>query len=134
LTKRCKRNSDEYLQDAGAFRKAIEERLKQKSKLAHVDINRLRRQLAFDRLLARLFHDDAAPWALKCGYALELQFKTARSTVDIDLTMFRSITAHQGTDVNQAVRELLQAAASLPTGDWLEFLIGAAQVDIAAAP
>ena len=36
----------------GALRKALEERLKQKSKLENVDINRLRRQLAFDRLLA----------------------------------------------------------------------------------
>jgi hypothetical protein len=118
----------------GALRKALEERLKQKSKLENVDINRLRRQLAFDRLLARLFHDEAAPWALKGGYALELQFKAARSTVDIDLTMFRPVAIPQGTDINQAVRELLQEAASLSLGDWLEYKIGAMQVDITAAP
>jgi len=51
----------------GAFRKALEERLKQKSKADQVDLNRLRRQVAFDRLLARLFRDDAPPWAQKGG-------------------------------------------------------------------
>ena len=75
---------------ASAFRKALEERLRQRSKIENFDVNRLRRQLAFDRLLARFFDNDDAPWALKGGYALELQFKTARSTVDIDLTLFRA--------------------------------------------
>jgi hypothetical protein len=28
-----------------------------------------------------------APWALKGGYALELRFRSARSTIDIDLTV-----------------------------------------------
>jgi hypothetical protein len=91
--------------------------------------------VAFDRLLARLFHGDTPPWALKGGYALELQFDTARSTVDIDLTMFRPpVVATVGTDLNQAVRESLQSLASLSLGDWLEFTIGPAMLDIAAAP
>ena len=54
-----------------------------------VDLNRLRRQVAFDRLLARLFLEEPPPWVLKGGYALELRFKAARSTVDIDLTVQR---------------------------------------------
>ena len=65
---------------AGAFRRALEERLRSISRREEIDLNRLRRQVAFDRLLARLFRDDAPPWALKGGYALELQFKSARST------------------------------------------------------
>jgi hypothetical protein len=40
---------------AAAFRRALEERLKQTAQAEQVDINRLRRQVAFDRLLARLF-------------------------------------------------------------------------------
>lgn len=47
---------------AGAFRSALEERLKRASLVDEVDINRLRRQVAFDRLLARLFRDEAGPW------------------------------------------------------------------------
>jgi hypothetical protein len=37
-----------------------------------IDLNRLRRLVSFDRLLARLFRDEAPPWVLKGGYALEL--------------------------------------------------------------
>ena len=39
-----------------AFRRALEDRLKGTSKNEDVDPQRLRRQVAFDRLLARLFH------------------------------------------------------------------------------
>ena len=42
---------------AGAFRRALEERLKSMSQTEQIDINRLRRQVSFDRLLARLFRD-----------------------------------------------------------------------------
>lgn len=119
---------------AGAFRRALEERLKRTSQTDQTDINRLRRQVSFDRLLARLFHEDSAPWAMKGGYALELRFKTARSTVDIDLTMARVDDVPDSSDINQAVREMLQAAASLSLGDWFEFTIGSPMMDITAAP
>jgi len=120
---------------AGAFRVALEERLKRRSQTDQIDINRLRRQVSFDRLLARLFRGDSVPWALKGGYALELRFKTARSTVDIDLTLQRVVTAAiEGVDVNQTVREMLQTAAGYPLGDWFEYTIGPAVMDITAAP
>src|SRR5260370_35395638 len=54
----------------GAFRRALEERLKSMSQTEQIDINRLRRQVSFDRLLARLFQEDPAPWVLKGGYAV----------------------------------------------------------------
>ena len=87
---------------AGAFRRALEERLKRTSMSEQVDLNRLRRQVAFDRLLARLFLEEPPPWVLKGGYALELRFKAARSTVDIDLTVQR-VPASAGDDQNQIV-------------------------------
>lgn len=108
--------------------------MKKTSQSEQTDINRLRRQVSFDRLLARLFHDGSVPWVLKGGYALELRFKMARSTVDIDLTIGRVDDAPDSSDVNQVVRELLQAAASLPLGDWFEFTIGSPMMDITAAP
>ena len=40
---------------ATAFRRALEDRLQQWSVAENLDIQRLRRQVAFDRLLARLF-------------------------------------------------------------------------------
>jgi hypothetical protein len=120
---------------AGAFRRALEERLKRASLADQIDLNRLRRQVSFDRLLARLFREDPAPWVLKGGYALELRFKTARSTVDIDLTLQRVEAAMAaGGDTNHVVRDMLQKAADISLGDWFEFVIGPPVMDLTAAP
>lgn len=120
---------------AGAFRRTLEERLKRASLADQIDLNRLRRQVSFDRLLARLFREEAAPWVLKGGYALELRFKAARSTVDIDLTLQRVVAAAvAGGDTNQVVREMLQQAAGISLGDWFEFVIGPPLMDLMAAP
>ena len=82
----------------------MEERLKRASLTDQIDPNRLRRQVSFDRLLARLFREDPAPWVLKGGYALELRFKAARSTVDIDLTLQGVVAATSaGDDTNHVV-------------------------------
>ena len=118
---------------AGAFRRALEERLKRASLTDQIDPNRLRRQVSFDRLLARLFREEPAPWVLKGGYALELRFKAARSTVDIDLTVQRGAPS-AGGDENQVVREMLQSAAAVALGDWFEFTIGPPVMDLTAAP
>jgi hypothetical protein len=118
---------------AGALRRALEERLKRASLTDQIDPNRLRRHVSFDRLLARLFREDPAPWVLKGGYALELRFKAARSTVDIDLTVQR-VAASAGDDENQVVRQMLQSAAAVALGDWFEFAIGQPVMDLTAAP
>jgi hypothetical protein len=118
---------------ARAFRQALEERLKRASLTDRIEPNRLRRRLSFDRLLARLFQKESAPWVLKGGYALELRFKEARSTVDIDLTMQR-VAATAGGETNQAVQKMLQSAADVALGDWFEYTIGPPIMDLAAAP
>jgi len=119
---------------AGAFRRALEERLKTASLTDRIDLNRLRRQVSFDRLLARLFREEPVPWVLKGGYALELRFKTARSTIDIDLTVQRVAAPSPNVDTNQVVREMLQGAADVPLGDWFEYVIGPPVLDLTAAP
>ena len=128
-------NSARTYATAGAFRTALEERLRHIAKAEQVDVNRLRRQVSFDRLLARLFQAEAAPWALKGGYALELRIKTARTTVDIDLALQSGVlpTTNEG-EANQMVYEMLQKAASLPLGDWFVYRIGRAVKDLEAAP
>ncbi len=120
---------------SGAFRKALENRLRRIAETEHVDLNRLRRQVSFDRFLARLFQSEAAPWALKGGYALELRLKTARATVDIDLALQAGglPNANEG-EANQILREMLQQAASAPLGDWFAYSIGQAVMDLEAAP
>ena len=117
---------------ATAFRRAFEERIGRISRTEQIDLNRLRRQASFDRLLARLFHRQPAPWALKGGYALELRFQAARSTIDIDLTV-RQLSS-ETRDPNQAVRAMLQEAAAIDLGDWFEYRIGSPVMDLAAAP
>lgn len=118
---------------AGAFRRALEERLKRISMSEQIDPNRLRRQVSFDRLLARLFREEAPPWVLKGGYALELRFKAARSTVDIDLTVQR-IPVSADEDQSQIVREMLQDVADVSLGDWFDFTLGPPVADLTAAP
>ena len=60
---------------SGAFRNALEDRLRRMAEVEQVDLNRRRRQGSFARLLARLFQSKAARWAVKGGYALELRLK-----------------------------------------------------------
>ena len=119
---------------AGAFRRALEERLKRMSRADQIDINRLRRQVSFDRLLARLFREDPAPWVLKGGYALELRFKAARSTVDIDLTVQHLVEATEGGEAIRVLREMLQTMADISLDDWFEYTIGPPVMDMTAAP
>jgi hypothetical protein len=120
---------------AEAFRTALEERLKRISQTDRIAVNGLRRQVAFDRLLARLFGEEPDPWTLKGGYAMELRLKVARSTVDIDLTMQRAPTgAAETSDTNDLVRKMLQSAASRPLGDWFVYEIRPPVMDLTAAP
>ena len=118
---------------AEAFRRALEARLNKIAETELVQVNRLRRQVAFDRLLARLFRTLPAPWVLKGGYALELRFKTARATVDIDLTVQVPAVALEA-DANQIVREMLQDAASINLDDRFEYTVGPLTLDLDAAP
>ena len=120
---------------AVAFRTALEERLKRTAQADRIDVNRLRRQVSFDRLLARLFCGEIVPWVLKGGYALELRFANARSTVDIDLTLQRLPAAtSENADINAVVQRMLQRAADIQLHDWFEYVIGPPVMDLTAAP
>jgi hypothetical protein len=65
-------NSARRYASGPALRTALEERLKRISREEAVDLQRLRRQVAFDRFLARLFRSPSSDWVLKGGYAMEL--------------------------------------------------------------
>lgn len=68
---------------AAAFRRALEERLKKISAAEEIDLNRLRRQASFDRLLARLFRARPAPWLSKAATPLSFasSLRVRRSTL-----------------------------------------------------
>src|SRR5271170_2295281 len=124
---------------AAAFRRGLEDRLQDIARKELVDLQRVRRQVAFDRLLARLFQaaqPRELPWVLKGGYAMELRIKSARTTKDIDLTM-RSIFKFEDKKdgkKNLAVLEKLQEAAAFSSDDFLVYTIGEPIADLDAAP
>ncbi|HWO38759.1 MAG TPA: nucleotidyl transferase AbiEii/AbiGii toxin family protein [Candidatus Acidoferrum sp.] len=124
---------------AAAFRRALEDRLQDIAGKEGVDLQRLRRQVAFDRLLARLFQaprPSALPWVLKGGYAMELRIKAARTTKDIDLTMRSVFSSSEKQDdkKNLAVLEKLQEAAAFKSDDFFVYTIGEPISDLDAAP
>jgi hypothetical protein len=124
---------------AAAFRRALEDRLQDIAGKEGVDLQRLRRQVAFDRLLARLFQaarPGALPWILKGGYAMELRIKAARTTKDIDLTMHDVLSSSEKQDdkKNLALLGKLQEAAAFNNDDFFVYTIGEPISDLDAAP
>jgi hypothetical protein len=111
---------------AAAFRQALEERLKTISRQEGTDFQRLCRQVAFDRFLARLVSEPMGDWILKGGYAMELRFVTARSTRDLDFTLRAGNT--------ESALDHLQHAGSREIGDFFSFRVGEAMMDLDAAP
>ncbi len=98
-----------------AFRRALEDRLHNLSLQSHVPLLRLRKLVAFDRLLARLLADSPESWLLKGGFALQLRLgERSRTTQDIDLLLIGQIS-----NLYQA----LTHATAIDLGDWFEFEI-----------
>jgi hypothetical protein len=97
-----------------AFRRALEDRLRQRSLQTGVPLVRLRKMVAFDRFLARLIQSSPDGWVLKGGLALQLRLEErARTTKDIDLLDL----AHQEEDIHRA----LLTAGALDMEDWFTF-------------
>lgn len=103
----------------------------------HAELQRLRRLISFDRLLARLFSDESrSPWIVKGGYGLEVRYGIkARTTKDIDLGL-PNIGSRSGDPdkVIQELREELQEAAARDIGDYFEIRIAEPQKEFDAPP
>jgi hypothetical protein len=54
---------------AKAFRTALEQRLKNEAEASGTALIRLRKQVAFERFLARLAVSESAGWVLKRGHS-----------------------------------------------------------------
>ena len=109
---------------ATAFRVALEDRLKRLAQEENIDLQRVRRQAAFDRLLCRLFAKPDAPWLLKGGYAMELRLKTARTTRDMDLALKQLPMPTRDWDFNAStVLEALREVGLLDLSDFFTFVI-----------
>jgi predicted nucleotidyltransferase component of viral defense system len=129
------RKSQSY-KSSNDFRTALLERLKKISISDGIDVNRLQRHVAFDRLLCRLFAGRDVPWILKGGHALELRLHNSRATKDLDLALkdMKLFSAEDDEQRNDAILERLREKASVDLGDFFVFAIGKPIADLDAAP
>lgn len=116
-----------------ALRQALETRLGNRSRETGIDLERLRRRAAFERLLVRLELGAPHRWVVKGGMALEIRLgDRARSTRDLDLVL------RDAENDGSSVRELLIDCLSVAReDDGFEFLVGeptAITVDEAGRP
>jgi hypothetical protein len=98
----------------GAFRRALTDKLRVLASRSRWTLQQLQRQMAYDRLLERLYLVDEG-WIIKGTTALLARDIGVRGTIDIDL-------------YRQVAREIAEAdlrrAAALEIGDWFRFEIG----------
>lgn len=119
--------------NAQDFRKSLEVRLQKVAKERGIDLQRIRRKVAFDRLLARFFAHSESPFFLKGGYAMELRFTTARATKDIDLTYLQRIQ-NQDDSLSNLILNDLQQLVAVDLADYFSYTVGMAQHDLDNAP
>jgi hypothetical protein len=106
-----------------AFRRALTDKLKELARKGLWSLPQLQRQIAYDRLLERLYRVDQG-WVLKGATALLARGIGVRGTIDVDV--YRA-----------AAREMaeadLRSAVEHDIDDWFRFELGAAtQMDDAA--
>jgi hypothetical protein len=117
------------------MRMALEQRLNVQSRERGIDIIRLRRHVAFDRFLARLFSAPIPGLVTKGGYVLELRAQTgqARLTKDIDFSFTGNLDgAWSGSP--DGLQGFLQRKAALDLGDFFTFAVNKATLDLENAP
>lgn len=115
------------------FRRSLESRLKSYAVQSGQDLQRIRRKVAFERLLARIFRSESSAFVLKGGYAMELRALHARATKDIDLTCLRR-TENPETVIEELISEELNELARKDLGDYFTFEVGDARMDLDNAP
>lgn len=98
----------------GAFKTALEHRLKVKARLENKPYQRVATMAVFERLLVRLTLEFGSTLTIKGGYALELRLKQARATQDLDLHLFGAA---------QQTLERLQRAGQMDADDFMAFEI-----------
>jgi hypothetical protein len=107
-----------YYKAPGDFRRALTAKLRELSSESRWGLAQLQRQIAYDRLLQRLYtvNDE---WIVKGAIALLARDIGVRASKDIDVY-------REGGRV--AVEAELRDAAALDIGDWFRFELGPRQV------
>jgi len=94
-----------------AFRRALTDKLRGVARSGKWSLPQLQRQIAYDRLLERLYAVDDG-WVVKGATALLARDLGVRASIDIDV--------FHAAAIEVAERELREAA-SLDLGDWFVF-------------
>lgn len=103
---------------AAALRASLEQRLKNRAGQEDFSIDRLRRRVTVERLLARLEGAQPGRWVLKGGMALEVRLGgIARATKDLDLGL-RLTPPDQREAANLLTEALVHDA-----GDYFDFTV-----------
>ncbi len=97
--------------------RSLTQRLRNQASDQHLDVQRLRRHVAFERILAQLSADPH--WVVKGGFCLELRLGvTARATRDLDLANDRPLPTS-----SHAVQDLLDEVLDQPETDGFRFSV-----------
>jgi hypothetical protein len=102
----------------GAFRRALTDKLRALAEKTKWELAQLQRQMAYDRLLERLYMVDDG-WIVKGAVALLARDLGVRASLDIDVY-------REGE--RKVVEAELREAASRDIGDWFRFEIGQRRV------
>jgi hypothetical protein len=97
-----------------AFRRALTDKLRNAAETSRWTLPELQRQMAYDRLLERLYRVDDR-WIVKGATALLARDIGVRATVDVDV--------YRPAAGNTAEADLREAAGA-EVGDWFGFAIG----------
>jgi len=107
-----------------AFRQALTDKLRARAQASQWTLQQLQRQMAYDRLLERLYLVDDG-WVVKGATALLARDIGVRATIDVDV-------------YREAAREVAEAdlrvAAVRDIGDWFTFELGTGRPVAAGAP
>lgn len=107
-------NEERTYPSPAAFRRALTDKLKAKAESSRWSLQQLQRQMAYDRLLERLYLVDEG-WIVKGATALLARDIGVRGTIDIDV-------------YRRAARDIadseLRESAALDIGDWFRFEVG----------
>jgi hypothetical protein len=105
---------------AEALRIALEQRLRTQSQESGINLERLRRRVIFERVVARLEAAEPRQWVLKGGMALEVRLRDdARLTKDIDMGLRGAIA-----EAAELQERLVEALSADPFGDRFVITVG----------
>ena len=102
-----------------ALRMALRQRLRNKSQESGISVERLGRQVMYERIVVRLDLAEPDTWVVKGGLALDVRMGSrARASVDLDLGLREN--AIEGDHLRDRI---IEALATDPDGDWFTFTV-----------